>query len=208
MIGNVYRSPALHPDKFNDLFNKVLQKLHKDFSKHVCIVGDFNEDLIKHDQNTSYQNLVDNAASHGFLQIVSRPTRVTENSATLIDHVYTNNLNSTHSCNILTVDVSDHLATFTKLALESSSLNIERHTLNKKENVKHRVFNEANNETFKAKIQEESWDDAFDDTLDANTLCEKFLGKYNAHYDAAYPLKSKSIRRRNERKNSKPWILP
>ena len=191
IIGNVYRSPALNPNKFNDLFNKVLQKLHKSSGKHTCIVGDFNEDLIKHDDVVSYQNLVDNAASHGFLQIVSRPTRVTENSATLIDHVYTNNLNSTHSCNILTLDISDHLATCTKISLESSNLNIERHTINKEENVECRVFNDAGNEAFKTKIQEESWNDVFDESLDVNTLCNKFIGTYNEHYDTAYPLKTK-----------------
>ena len=49
---------------------------------------------------------------------------------------------------------------------------------------------------------------AFDDSLDSNTQCNKFIGTYNEHYDTAYPFKSKSIRRRNERKNSKPWILP
>ena len=85
MIGNVYRSPSLNPNKFNDLFNKVLQKLNKNLGKHTVIVGDFNEDLIKHDDVISYQNLVDNAARHGFIQVVSRPTRVTENSATLMD---------------------------------------------------------------------------------------------------------------------------
>ena len=47
MIGNVYRSLSLNPNKFNDLFNKVLQKLQKKFGKHAYIVGDFNEDLIQ-----------------------------------------------------------------------------------------------------------------------------------------------------------------
>ena len=94
---------------------------------------------------------MDNAASHGFLQIVSRPTRVTESSATLIDHVYTNNLKSTHSCNILTLDISDHLATFTKMALDSNNVNIERHTLNKNENFEFRSFNEASNEILRLK---------------------------------------------------------
>ena len=36
---------------------------------------------------------------------------------TLIDNVYTNNLNSALSCNILTLDLTDHLATHTKVSL-------------------------------------------------------------------------------------------
>ena len=67
------------------------------------IVGDFNQDLIKRDDEIDCQNLVNSAQNHGFAQIVSRPTRVTDHSTTLIVHVYTKDLESTLSCNILDV---------------------------------------------------------------------------------------------------------
>ena len=38
------------------------------------IVGDFNQDLIKHENNVDCQNLIDFAHNHGFEQLVSRPT--------------------------------------------------------------------------------------------------------------------------------------
>ncbi len=76
VIGNVYRSPSRKPDSFNLLFDSVLQKLNRHAKKLVYIVGDFNQDLIRYDQDINSQNLVDYASNHGFIQIVSRPTEL------------------------------------------------------------------------------------------------------------------------------------
>ena len=40
----------------------------------------------------------------------------------------------------------------------------------------------------------------------ANEKYEKFIDTYNKHYDTCF--ETKSVRRKNQRKNSKPWILP
>ena len=54
-------------------------------NKEVHIVGGFNVDLIKKSTSESKQilHLMEN---QGFQQIVVTPTRITENSSTLIDH--------------------------------------------------------------------------------------------------------------------------
>ena len=44
--------------------------------------------------------------------------------------------------------------------------------------------------------------------LDAQELYNKFIEIYMKHYDEAYPLNSKRIRRKHERVNPKPWVLP
>ena len=210
IIGNVYRSPSGNPEKFNTLFNTVLQKLHRHTKKKSChIVGDFNQDLIKYDTDTNCQNLVYNATSNGFVQLVSRPTRITENSATLIDHVYTNNLDSTNSCNILKVDLSDHLAIHTTVALKvDGASNIGRHSnIDNNTNKEFRIFNEASNQLFKELMDDETWDELHDN-MNAQEQYDKFTEIYMKHYDRAYPIKSQRERRKNERLNPKPWILP
>ena len=86
------------------------------------------------------------AKLYGFVQLVSRPTRVTDHSQTLIDHVYSNNINNTLSCNILTVDISDHLATLTTISLGSFSHSTNRSHNSTNCNIETRMFiNEANN---------------------------------------------------------------
>ena len=210
IIVNVYRSPSSRPEQFNVLYNKVLQKLSNNrFSNKIkYIAGDINQDLINFDNDVDCQNLIDNAHNNGFVQIVSRPTRITENSATLIDHVYVDNIDSVLSCNIITLDTSDHLATHTKLLLGSSSdtaCRIVRHRETNKSGI--RMFNEANNLKFSQLIEDENWAEITDD-MDAQTAYDKFEEIYTGHYNTAYPLKSVRIRRKNERLDPKPWILP
>ena len=111
IFGNVYRTPSMKPEKFNMIFDKILQKLtNKRYSNKIkYIVGDFNQDLIKYDNDADCQNLIDNAHNSGFVQLISRPTRITENTATLLDLTFTDDIDSTLSSNIITLDLSDHL---------------------------------------------------------------------------------------------------
>ena len=167
-------------------------------NKIKYIFGDFNQDLIKHDENIDCQNLIDNAHNHGFAQIVSRPTRITEHSATLIDQVYTNDLDSNLSCNILTHDISDHLAIQTKISLGSTTLT-SRINAKKQKCTKNdfRIMNEANHETFKNLIDTETWGEISDD-MDAQTASDKLEEIYMRQYNLAYPRKSNRMRHKNE----------
>ena len=209
IIGNVYRSPSRKPDAFVSLYESVLQNLHKYSKKKLAfIVGDFNQDLIQCETDVHSQNLVDTAVSHGFIQLVSRPTRVTENSATLIDQVYTNNIDSILSCNIITLDLSDHLAIHTRVSLNSGGTRVIRaKNVKDRQNREFRVFNEANNQTFHNRIEEETWDE-IDENSDAQSQYDKFSEIYMGHYNAAYPPKNQNKKRKNERNDPKPWILP
>ena len=211
ILGNVYRSPSKTPEKFNKFYENILQKLDTNRYAHKIkvIVGDFNQDLIKHDSDNDCQTLIDNAHNHGFAQIVSRPTRITEHSATLIDHVYTNDISSIHSCNILTLDLSDHLATHTKISLGASTSQAPhlRATKIKTDKSEQRMFNEANHQTFGHLISAETWDGITDD-MDAQTAYDKLENIYLKHYNNSYPLKSKRTKRKFERQDPKPWILP
>ena len=57
------------------------------------------------------KGLIDMLHSNSILPIIIKPTRITNYSATLIDHIYyTNNSNQMVS-GIATVDISDHLPT-------------------------------------------------------------------------------------------------
>ena len=98
----MYRSPSKRPDSFLRNLDSTMQKLSgRHGKKHVILVGDLNINLINHATDRSSQDLVDSMASSGFLQLIARPTRLTDHSATLIDHIYTNNLENMKICNII-----------------------------------------------------------------------------------------------------------
>ena len=54
---------------------------------------------------------LDNIFSHGFLPAITKPTRISHTSATLIDHIYTNNI-TTGKSGIIITDVAYHFGTF------------------------------------------------------------------------------------------------
>ena len=208
IIGNVYRSPSRNPNQFIELLESTLHNLDRHRNKHILLLGDFNFDLIKHDQDLNCQNLIDSTTNHGFIQIISRPTRVTDHSATLIDHVYSNKICNVLSSSVITFDISDHLATLTTISLDANFDNSQRpaNRRNDTEQCEFRMFNEANNEKFKQLITDENWDIL--DGLDAEAQYTAFVDIYNKHYNTAYPLNSKRVRRKNERLQPKAWILP
>ena len=44
-----------------------------------------------------------------FFPLITRPTRITSNTATLIDNIFTNNLNNLSVSGLMFCDISDHL---------------------------------------------------------------------------------------------------
>ena len=89
--------------------------LNRSKSNYI-IVGDFNIDLLKYNLVTPVTDYVNSLHSMGCNVSVDLPTRVTCNSSTCIDHVYSNFDSDTLDNNVLVSDVSDHYSTLTKVA--------------------------------------------------------------------------------------------
>jgi len=73
-------------------------------------MGDMNIDLLKFEQHTKTGEYLDNLFSQGSLPLITKPTRVTSHSATLIDHIYTNKKNIQAIYDIVTTDIQTILA--------------------------------------------------------------------------------------------------
>ena len=76
-------------------------------NKEVYIVGDFNVDLIKKSTSESKQ-ILHLMEYQGFQQMVKTPTRITENSNTLIDHHYCSHPEHVLSITSPAFGLSDH----------------------------------------------------------------------------------------------------
>ena len=94
----------------NDL-NNVLANISKE-NKTCYIMGDFNLNLMNHDRHLMTSEFLDLMYSNSFLPLITRPTRITSNTATLIDNIFTNNLVSDAFNGLLFTDISDHLPIF------------------------------------------------------------------------------------------------
>ena len=70
-----------------------------------------NIDFLKYNYHTQTEEYLDMLHSNNISSIITKPTRITHYTATLIDHIYTNNTKQMIS-GIATIDISDHLQTF------------------------------------------------------------------------------------------------
>ena len=76
---------------FSDRISDVLNIVHRD--RKICyILGDLNNDFLKHSDHSLTSECLDILYSHSVYPVITKPTRITKNSAALIDHDLTNNL--------------------------------------------------------------------------------------------------------------------
>src|SRR3989442_3175103 len=115
LIGGFYRHPSSNISDFCSKLENLFQSQSFRRSKLTCILaGDFNVDLLKYDTHSDVANFIDILVNYNFLPLTVIPTRVTDSTATIIDHIYFRPTNGATS-NIelalngcLTVDISDH----------------------------------------------------------------------------------------------------
>lgn len=203
IFGNFYRSPSSPLPAFFEKFEHMLEKLDQFKNKNTTLVGDFNIDLAKFDNCSHSQNLIDITNKFGFAQIINRPTRVTDHSATLIDHIYTNQVHNLVSSSVITYDLSDHLGTSIKIGL-NSHIGAEKITKNFMQLPK---INTENKQKFHELLTAEIWSVSHNERS-TQAKYDKFIDTYQQHYEKAFPSPSAASRRKNERKNPKPWMLP
>ena len=94
-------------DEFTTSLSNVLSKCKQSYIK-----GDYNIDLLKLQNNAHNNTFYESVTAQGFLPKITRPTRSFENSHSLIDNTFTNNLNKPHISGILVYHVSDHFMHF------------------------------------------------------------------------------------------------
>ena len=87
VVGEIYRVPNTNEISSINMYENIIAKLHN--YKHDVIIGtDQNVDYIKIDQHKNTQDLLDTFITNGFLPTITKPTRITHASATLIDNIY------------------------------------------------------------------------------------------------------------------------
>ena len=77
--------------------------------KDYILIGDFNENLLNVDNNIKWGNFT---TSLGLTQLIDEPNRVTTESQTLINHVYTNTEENIQCIAVKKICLSDHFGVF------------------------------------------------------------------------------------------------
>lgn len=75
-------------------------------------MGDFNIDLLKLDLNDNSNSFINLMFSSSFYPTISKPTRITKSTATLIDNIFSNTFEEECKTGLLLTDLSNDLPVF------------------------------------------------------------------------------------------------
>ena len=89
--------------KLRDVLNAI-----KASKNNAYIVGDFNYDLLRQ-SHAFTDDFVDTMYDYSFYLIINKPTRITQNLNSCIDHIWTNIHNKIIKSAIITHKIADHL---------------------------------------------------------------------------------------------------
>ena len=107
LVGNIYRPPNSNI-QWNGIFEDCIEIVLQE-EKEIYLMGDINRDLLNNNIRKAWTDYME---PFGLIQLISEATRVTPDSETLIDHIYTNCPENVNSVNVPQIGLSDHFPVF------------------------------------------------------------------------------------------------
>ena len=111
IIGVIHRHPSGSYTTFQEQLRKILRKFIYS-NQAFILMGDYNIDSSKQNTNKKVTDYLNELYSAGCCSLINKPTRITDTSATTLDHIYSNSLHKISVSGVLISDISDHLPTF------------------------------------------------------------------------------------------------
>ena len=194
-VSCIYRAPGSNIDIFIDHLSNVFSNRVINKSFYLC--GDFNIDLLNYNSHKPTANYIDFIYSLGLFPLITRPSRIAENSATLIDNILTNELNVKLNSGLLINDLSDHLPVFTVC----DYVRVVRRSTKYYKYV--RQVNDKAISTFNEELSQQDWNHIIG-IKDVNVAYDNFIHIFTNLYNKHCPVKKLCF---NDGKVvTKPWI--
>ena len=153
-----YRPPNSNTKEFLSEYKQAV-KIWQKLKYHELIVGlDHNLDFLKSEKHPNTQSFLEFNLDSDLMPTITRPTRVTQKSATLIDNVFiSKKLQNNFASSILIDDISDHFP---------SIVFLQNQKICKKEPLKIRTreINDAKIAELKDTLDKVNWEDRLDES--------------------------------------------
>ena len=195
LIGVIYRPPDRNIKDFNSQLRIILDTV-SDLHIPCYLLGDTNINLLNHSTHSETGNYIDLLYSYSFVPLINRPTRVTDHSATLIDHIFTNNLspNILKFQGILLTDITDHYPIFHIAQLPDKSKQTSEYYFKRK-------MTDTNYSEFKNLISNYDWSKITGTNNCANAFSD-FYNTLKTFFNRAFPI----CRVKKAYRNRLPWL--
>ena len=194
LVGEIYRIPKTPALVSVDRYEESISKLLRDKSQDIIVGSYQNFDYLKINDHTHTSDLFNAFISNGLVPVITKPTRITHNTATLIDNIYIKLQNTRLSSGIITTEIFDHLPIFSFYGrkVKTKPKPVSRDT---------RTLNEQNIAMIRNIL------DRYDlDSNDSNDTLDHFMNVMTTTIDAIAPIKT--IKIHPERNIRDPWVTP
>ena len=194
IIGCIYRHPSANMPSFTQELQNIIKSLNNR-KQHVYIIGDVNVNFLKYNEHANTEDYLNMLYSNNFLPLITKPTRLTDHSSTLIDHIYTNAPIENTTSGIALADISDHLPVFCICNAPTSK---------NKHITYYRDYSNFCKEQYLADISQINWPDLCSTSTDLHEITCACMNKVkdivnkHAHLKKATNSKMKQL--------NKPWL--
>ena len=159
---------------------------------------DHNMDFLKHSVHKRTQDFIELNLDNNMLPTITRPTRITNNSATLIDNIMVSqNLMTNTDSSIIVDDISDHLPSLVKLTDQLQKMNTTKV-------ITSRNLNENNLTKIKDSLTTIDWSAVITENVDKSF--DLFHNELLKTLDRHAPIVTRKLNNKNYRRE--PWITP
>ena len=76
------------------------------------VLADINKNFLRYKDNKQTSEYLDMLWGRGLMPVITKATRITDHTLSLIDHIYTDTPEKVIKAGICLADVSDHLPVF------------------------------------------------------------------------------------------------
>ena len=197
LISSVYRPPNTNCKKFVKEFQENIKILRKQKNTTLVIGLDHNMDFLKNTNHVNTQNFMETILDNKLIPVITRPTRITHTTATLIDNILVDSSQIGNLTSSICIDnTSDHLPCMAVLhnILMTGKEPIEITT----RNLSKQRLDRLNTELVK-----KDWT-CLDSLSTCNEKFDKFHKDLTELIDHFTPLHTKTIRFKKLRKE--PWL--
>ncbi|XP_065672231.1 putative histone-lysine N-methyltransferase 1 [Hydra vulgaris] len=197
IVNATYRPPSGNLKKYKTHLKSFITAINKT-RDHVFLAGDLNIDLKKHASNNNVKNFINTLLQNNLIPTINKPTRVTNNSSTLLDNIITNNFhNNRLNTGIIKTDFSDHFPTFLV------TNNIINNNIPSKTTIFRRQINENSVKQFQNLLRNNVDWNLILQSNDANNSYDLFLNQFCKQYETAFPEKQIIVNTKTVRT---PWM--
>ena len=110
ILSSIYRPPNTNQKEFVDCLKKLSNNIKNESKKEWVIGLDHNMDLIKNQCNRNTEEFIEKLLESELYPLITRPTRITKSTATLIDNIIVSHSLYEQSFSAIIInDLSDHL---------------------------------------------------------------------------------------------------